>query len=265
MSDFEYLSLLEEEVPFSHLTCSLCQSLAVLPVRLQHVVPANDCGTVTCLECFRRWVCSSKGQPIVYCPRCRRQCPHPTDDMAIPDRLLGRMLGHLQCRCLFCRAVHTVEDMMAHSRACPLRRLHYLQQTHRNKQVDRAGQVESCGASCEWGDILGEDLLPQIPNEVRGYIREWMKTTIMAGERYASRACFRNLLNHAPQLILETWVWCWSQDMGRMGPSVWEMCQMFDLLPYPEKEVVAKRLEMYLQEPGCFLNQAQEYPSKAAW
>ena len=50
MSEFEYVGVFDEELPFSHLTCSMCQFMAVQPVRLLHSVPADDCGTVTCLE-----------------------------------------------------------------------------------------------------------------------------------------------------------------------------------------------------------------------
>ena len=50
MSEFEYVGVFDEELPFSHLTCSMRQFMAVQPVRLLHSVPADDCGTVTCLE-----------------------------------------------------------------------------------------------------------------------------------------------------------------------------------------------------------------------
>ena len=88
MSDFEYAndSNQEEwEVPFNHLTCCLCQSLALLPVRLQHISMTEDCGTVTCQSCYKRWYRNLVDVPgPVPCPCCRSPCQHPSPEHAIP-------------------------------------------------------------------------------------------------------------------------------------------------------------------------------------
>ena len=248
MSDFEYLHVSEEELPFSHLTCCLCQSLAVLPVRLLHIDAIEDCGTVTCLECFRRWARSSKDERVVSCPRCRRDCPHPTDQMAVPDRLLGRMVGHMKARCTFCKAVYTVEDMFAHSRMCPLRRLYHLRRTHHPGSPE-CGDYEECaqGIGCQWGDIIALNLWPVIPSEVELYVREWIQSTIATGDSYVYRSCFRQLLHLAPRLVLDAWAWSWSQTTPRCGPNVREMCRMFELLPFPEKDHISNRLQVVIQ------------------
>ena len=105
MSDFEYVSEDEWGVHYNHLTCSVCQSLAVLPVRLQHRTgrpgikrlcnhqSSEDCGTVTCLECYRHWAHISKDENNIHCPRCRRPCPKPAESMASPDCLLMRLVA----------------------------------------------------------------------------------------------------------------------------------------------------------------------------
>ena len=134
MSDFEYVGDDEWGVPYNHLTCSVCQTLAVLPVRLQHCNVNEDCGTVTCLDCYRNWVRSTKDDTTLTCPRCRRPCPKLTEPNATPDRLLVRLVEacnvrwdagcrcHLESRCIHCQLVAKVEDMMIHRRSCPHRR-----------------------------------------------------------------------------------------------------------------------------------------------
>ena len=91
MSDFEYAndSNQEEwEVPFNHLMCCLCQSLALSPVRLQHVSMKEDCGTVMCLTCYKRWYRNLVDVPgVVPCPCCRSLCPHPSPEHAIPGHV----------------------------------------------------------------------------------------------------------------------------------------------------------------------------------
>ena len=47
--EYEYINPPDEDVPFVHLTCFLCQTLAVMPVRLEHTIVTDDCGTVMCL------------------------------------------------------------------------------------------------------------------------------------------------------------------------------------------------------------------------
>ena len=262
MSEFEYVGAFDEELPFSHLTCSMCQFMAVQPVRLLHSISVDDCGTVTCLECYRRWMRTTKDAPHVTCPRCRNPCPHPTEEDAIPDRLLGpdyisvpwnilwlrRMVGHLNARCVFCNTIMKVEDMSSHGRACPPRRLLFLRQSHNPEGLTCGGQGE-CGflRGCLWGEILGETLLPLMPTEVEQYVQEWMQSAIDGGDQYTNHKGFRRLAYYAPALVAGVWLRSWNSSTARAGPTVREMCAMFELLPAPHQGKMGNVLEERLQ------------------
>lgn len=138
--------------------------------------------------------------------------------------------------------------MLAHGRVCARRRLHQLQWAHPpekgrcNKEGECAGPL-----GCQWGDILALELLPALSNEVEEYIGHWVQSALDAGEQYSQQNGFRSLAQHVPQLVATIWLRCWSTNStAREGPTVREMCAMFELLPAPENRLIASMFDRSL-------------------
>ena len=216
MSDFEYVRgpSGDDHEPYHHLTCCLCQTLAVMPVRIQHVSSVEDCGTVTCLECFQHWVASlaPNTSATVTCPRCRAPCTPPSNDKAVPDRLLGRLLGHLSARCTHCQQTARVEDLPGHWRTCHRRRLALLRKHHpaETASCPRLGECRGM-VGCVWADVLSTQLLQAIRPEVEECLREWVTGATQAGDQYVYQYPFRTVAAHLPMLVTRFWLYAWTR------------------------------------------------------
>ena len=149
---------------------------------------------------------------------------------------------------MFCNTITNVEDMSSHGRACPPRRLQLLRESHHPEGLKCGGQGE-CGLlrGCLWGEILGETLLPIMPTQVEQYVQEWIQSAIDGGDQYTSNKGFRRLTYYAPALVAGVWSQSWNSSTARAGPTVREMCAMFELLPAPHQGNMARMLEERLQ------------------
>lgn len=114
---YEYPPDLAESPPthLQNLRCPVCQMLSLEPVRVEHAVREQDCGLVMCRGCYESWCQKTTG--VRHCLYCRGECVVAAG--VGPDRLLGRLLGHLPVRCVHCGHNGRVDDMSVHLRLRP--------------------------------------------------------------------------------------------------------------------------------------------------
>lgn len=130
----------------AHLRCPVCQSLSVDPVRIARVATLRITERITrshprgaiaglrrchvsrgralrfggrsavrCGACYDTWCEKNPGER--HCVLCRGRCDGD-ESTVVPDRLLGRIVGHLPVRCLHCQSAQTVDTMVDHLRRC---------------------------------------------------------------------------------------------------------------------------------------------------
>ena len=269
MSDYEYVDPAAETCPaLQHMLCAVCQSLCVEPVRVLHVIGDTDCGASVCRQCHEAWASSLKpvmqrdgfGNPVdddvnppavVGCPLCRAACPRPRQGAAVPDRLLARIVGHVQARCNHCGSVRRTEDMADHMRGCAPRRLDALRNSHnwlsigsRKVCLRDAHRGSPCAAAgvCVWGSTIITDLLPSLPTETCAYLRDWMMRICTMSDTYMFSRAFQALAVHAPDVIAELWNTHWISRRPSV-PNVVDMIRVHDLLPSAHSGMVAGHLE----------------------
>ena len=58
--------------------------------------------------------------------------------------------------------------------------MYILRNTHNPADVICSG-VDECERTCQWGNVLGEELYSVIPTEEEAYITEWMHGALDSG------------------------------------------------------------------------------------